>query len=746
MHWFFDYPWGPALTWLVVLAVLAVLGVSFWSIRKEIGSTWGISVIVLRLLALAVVILLLLQPLTKEVTTSVLQSYSGVLIDTSKSMGISDEGKTNTRLDIAREILAANGNGLLAKLKDKGNVRLFQFSTTLEEMPIKGIAGLDSATGDSTAIGSAISQAAERFGADDLTSLVLLTDGQDNAGRSPTDVVRSLSVPLFVVGIGEKSKEQEQDEKDYAIENVVADRRVLINRTTDVAVSVAARGFPNRQVPIELFLGNRLIASTRVALGPKRPKAEGLLAYSALTPGKYTYTVKIPVDKAELDDQNNERQFTVRVIDPVNRVLYLEDAPRWEYKFVNRALNANRNISMLSYVRVTAGTLMIQGVLKAGATAEPPLSESEIDQFKVIVIGDVGRSFFAKGQLERIANFVENGGSVVVLGGKHNYGANGFANTPLARVLPVVPGAGDRYAEVSNAVATTPDGAAHPVFQDIQIDWTLAPELNTLVTSGNMRLGATALLVTADEQSPVVVVHRYGQGKAVVVLTDSTWRWKLGQTRSPLPVDLHQLFWTKLIEWLLPEDTESRTAKAVELITDKDEYELNEQVRLIVTVTDPGGGASKDVAVRCEVKTPDDKNIVLQAQLADISAYSTSMGEGYITSFTPHKSGKYTVTAIGESAGEEIGREEISIIVGDPKLEFRNTDINEQLLKKMAAVSGGKYYRPETAAAIIDDIPWDEKTVEKVEEEEVWNEWWVLIAFITLVTSEWIMRKRRQLA
>ncbi|NQT20381.1 MAG: VWA domain-containing protein, partial [Planctomycetes bacterium] len=305
MHWFFDYPWGPALTWLVVFAVLAVLAVSFWSIRKEIKSAAGLSVIGLRLLALAVVIFLLLQPLTKAVTTSMSQSYSGVLIDTSKSMSIRDEGKSKSRLDIAREILTPKGDDLLAKLKEKGNVRLFQFSTTLEEMPIKGIAELDKATGDSTALGSAVSQMVERFGADDLTSLVVLTDGQDNAGRAPADVARSLLVPLFVVGVGEKSEEELQDEKDYAMENVVADRRVLINRTTDVSVSVTSRGFPNRQVPIQLFLGNRLIASTAVPLGPKRPRAEGLLAYTTSTPGKYTYTVKIPVDKAELDDQNN---------------------------------------------------------------------------------------------------------------------------------------------------------------------------------------------------------------------------------------------------------------------------------------------------------------------------------------------------------------------------------------------------------------------------------------------------------
>jgi len=746
MHWFFDYPWGPALTWLVVFAVLAVLGVSFWSIRKEIRSGWGMSVIGLRLLALGIVLFLLLQPQTKRVISTVLQSSTGVLLDTSKSMSITDAGKTRTRLEIARSILGPKGNDLIAKLHKKGKVRLFQFSTLLEDLPAKELAGIDKATGDSTALGSAIADSVDRFGAEELTSLVVLTDGRDNAGRPASEVAKSLSVPVFVVGVGEVSAEPEGEQKDYAVDNVMADKRVMVNHKTDVQVSISGMGFPNRQVPIELVLNGKVIAKAIKPLGPKRPKAETILAYTPTIPGKYKYAVRIPVEEDELDEQNNERTFTVRVIDPVNRVLYLEVSPRWEYKFLNRVLNANRNIDLLSYVRMTARMLLIQGGLKSAPGAAAPLDEGRLEEFKVVIIGDVGRKFFTDGQVARLAQFVENGGSLVLLGGKNSFGASGFSNTPLGGVLPIAASVMDRYVEVKHAVTTTPEGAAHPIFQRIQLDWSLAPALNTLITTGSLKAGATAMLTTADERSPVVVVQRYGQGKSVVVLTDSTWRWKLGQTRTKLPIDLHQLFWNSLVEWLLPEETETKRPNAVELITDKDEYELNQQVRLIVTVTDADGNLDKNAAVRCEVQTPDDKSLTLEARLGDISAYSASSGEGYVTNFTPHKSGKYAITAVGETGGEEVGREELSIIVGDPALEFRNPDINEELLREIAARSGGKYYRPERAATLLDDIVWQEKIVEKTEREEVWNEWWVLIVFVILMASEWIVRKNRQLA
>jgi len=771
MHWFFDYPWGPALTWLVVLAVLAVLAVSFWTIRREIRSLWGISVIGLRVLALAIVIFLLLQPQLKYTRDIKLQSYTGVLVDTSKSMGIKDSGKTKTRLDIARELLAGgkDAGGMLQRLRDKGNTRLFQFNTVLEEVPLeekpkdpsakrrrgeepppeltdKWTASVNDAIGDATALGSAIAEAVDKFGGEDLTSLVIFTDGIDNAGRKPLEVVEALSVPLFIVGVGAKAEAQAGEEKDYSIDNVVADKRVMVNKLAQVQVSCGSRGYPNRQVQVQLLLKDKTLYSGVAALGPQRPKNEVMLSYTPTVPGKYVYTVKMPVENDELNKDNNIRMFTVQVIDPVNRVLYVEGTPRWDYKFLNRVFTGNRNLNAVSYLRIAANMMLVQGGADADARETPPLGEGELEEFKVLIIGDVGHDYFTDDQLERIAKFVESGGSLLMTAGKENFGKNGFAGTPLARVMPVSLDAADTYQEAKVAVTTTPDGAAHPIFQDIKIDWSLAQELISVIATGKPKAGATVLLESPDGKYPVVVVQRYGQGKTVVLLSDSTWEWKLGRAVKPLPIDLYEVFWSSLVDWLLPEETEVRRAKAVELLTDKDEYELNEQVHLIVCATDSEGGLARDAVVRCEVQMPDNKIDKRDAQLGDISAYSTSLKEGYLTFFTPHMSGRYSVTAIAEKGGQEIGRDEVSFIVGDPALEFRVTDINRQLLEDLAFKTKGKYYTPETANELLEDIVAKEKTVTRTERKEIWNDWWVLVTFVALMTSEWIVRKKRQLA
>jgi len=537
MHWFFDYPWGPALTWLVVFAVLAVLAVSFWVIRREIWSTHGISVIALRVLALAVVVFLLLQPQTKEVTTTVLRSHAAVLVDTSKSMGVKDSSKGKTRFAIARDILTGAGANLLAELKEKGNVDLYQFSTTLEEVPPEGLAAIKKPEGDSTGVGTALSDAVGSYGEGELTSVVLLTDGRDNSGQDPLEVAKSLPVPVFVVGIGEKAQEEERRERDYAIESVVYDKRVIVNRKTDVLVNVSSFGFPNRMVPVSFYVDGRLEKSTEVSLGPQHPKNQGVMTYTPTVPGACKMQVRIPVEEGELDDQNNEKSFTVQVIDPVNRLLYIEDEPRWEAKFLNRELNSNRNINLQAYMKITPTKTLVLGSLDSGTTTSPPLDEADLAELKVVVIGDVGRKFFTDEQIARLAKFVESGGSLVLLGGRQNFGPGGFGGTPLATVLPVVLTAGDEYLETQKTVTVTTEGSAHPIFQDMQVDWTLAPPLNTLVTTGALKAGATTLLATTDGQQPVVVVQRYGQGKTAVVLTDSTWKWKLGQANAQLPHD-----------------------------------------------------------------------------------------------------------------------------------------------------------------------------------------------------------------
>jgi len=742
MHWFFEYPWGPALTWVVVAAVLGVLGVSFYTIRREIRSLWAITVIGLRVLTLAIVVFLLLEPQMASVKATTLRPQFGVLVDASKSMSIKDPGSADSRLQIINRLLGDEEDGLLAGLQEKGRVRLFQFDLNLSEVSMESLPELEP-LGDATALGSAVSHAAEMLAAEDLAGLVVLTDGQNNAGRNPERVVISGDMPpLFIVGIGGTTPERIEEEKDYAVENLISDNRVMVERTADVQVTVTSRGYANRVIPVWLYQDEMRVAETVVSLGPENPTAEAVLKYTPQVPGRYFYTVKMPVEDDELDKENNERTFAVNVIDPVNRVLYMEAAPRAEYTFLNRLLQRNRNLDMLTFVGITEDQILVQGTIES-LTSSQALGEDQIEEFKVIIIGDVGRDYFSDGELQRMAGFVERGGSIIMLGGKENFGMNGFANTPLSRVLPITPATTDEYVEQETNVATTPEGAAHPIFQDIRINWSLAPTLKTFIRAGRSKPGATVLLSTPDGRHPAVVVQRYGQGKSALILTDSTWRWRLGQAAEPLPIDLYHVFWTSLVEWMLPEETETRRIRAVELITDRDIYELNEQVNMTVSVIDDDGIVT-DALVQWEIHTPDKKVLRREVKPKDSAGGGI---EKYQTFFMPHRSGKYTVTAVATDAGgREYGREEISLLVRAPAAELTITDLNEELLLYMARRSGGRYYTPEEARYLPDDITAKEQVHKRVEKRELWNEWWVLIAFVTLMTSEWIVRKRRQLA
>ena len=61
-------------------------------------------------------------------------------------------------------------------------------------------------------------------------------------------------------------------------------------------------------------------------------------------------------------------------------------------------------------------------------------------------------------------------------------------------------------------------------------------------------------------------------------------------------------------------------------------------------------------------------------------------------------------------------------------------------------VSGGKFYTPETAATLLDDLPKPEKVPLDTDPPiPLWNTWPVLGLFLAMLTVEWLLRKRKQM-
>lgn len=747
VHWALSYPWGPTLTWLAVVGVVVVLAASFALVWRELLpiTVASVAIILLRLGALAMLVYLLLEPSIILTKTEEVKPHVAVLLDTSGSMSVVDTGRDRPRL---REALdALRDSGLIEKLGQKANVDLFEFATGLSKVKADGLDKLEKATGTGTSLGMAIAQVRDELKGEDLAGVVLLSDGRDNTGSDPLAAAKELEAPLFTVGFGRpKPKEVKEKELDLFVANVSFDKRIVVGHTSDITVTVGMKGFGTRTVPVELVLDGEVLASSAVALSADRPERQVSMKLKPNATGQFVYTVRVPVDSAESNKSNNEKPMPIYVADPVSRVLYVEARPRWEFKFLSRVLAAYKNIEHTAVIRIGPGKMTIQGTNPAESSRIATMAPAQLQRLKAIIIGDVPRTFFQPDQLATIAALVEQGGAVLLMGGKSSFGEQGFAGTPLARVLPVQLLARPSYIEKRFGVELTPDGRAHPAFQGVQATWAKAPELISLVGVGELRPGATVLMKTSDGSDlPIVIAHRYGKGKAIVVLTDCTWRWKLGMAEGKETEDLQTLFWRQLITWLMPEEQAEKEKRAVQLVADKLAYELNEPVNLTVMAVDADGKVVPDARVTCLVEAPDGKRIELKATRAKAVEADAAALDGYLANFVPHVGGKYKVVATAQAGGSDLGRDQISLMVGDTSIEMNETDPNRDLLKKLASASAGRYYEPVESGKIADDLAVNTKKNTWTEKRQVWDKWWVFLTFIGLMSAEWVVRRRRQL-
>lgn len=118
--------------------------------------------------------------------------------------------------------------------------------------------------------------------------------------------------------------------------------------------------------------------------------------------------------------------------DPV-RVLYLEGELRSETKFLRRALEDDERFLLGSIV-----------LTRNDATDRAPFSDQDVSakalqDLDVLILGSVARSDFSGAQVEAIVTWVQEGGSVLLLGGRRALAHGDWKDSPLDPLLPIEP-------------------------------------------------------------------------------------------------------------------------------------------------------------------------------------------------------------------------------------------------------------------------------------------------------------------
>ncbi|MFC1660433.1 hypothetical protein ACFL3S_03055 [Gemmatimonadota bacterium] len=735
----FATPW-PTLILIAAAGIMIALAVVSYARAKGKTGPGSRSLLgLLRAGALGVLLFALLQPTLVLTSTVPQRNFVGVLLDDSRSMTL--PGKDGRpRSAFIQEQLHPAESDLVSELEERFAVRYFRFSSSSQRVDAATELTFD---GTRTDLVGALDRAREELSSVPLSGLVVVTDGADNSGRTVAEALvplQAASIPVYAVGLGEEAVSP-----DLQVGRIGAPRTVLQGTSLLLDVVISQRGFAGRTLPLIVEDDERLLAEASVELEGDGEPTVTRVRFTLDQPGPRRIHLRVPVQDGERVAENNQRDVVVEVREAREKILYFEGEPRFEVKFIRRAVSDDDNVQVVVLQRTAENKYLRLDVDDGEELAGGfPTTREELFQYRGLVLGSVEASFFTHDQLAMIADFVsERGGGFLMLGGRNAFAEGGYGGTPVAEALPVVlgepvPDPQTAFAEIK--VRPTVVGESHVAAQ-IRADgqagamvWDSLPPLSSTNPILDAKPGATTLLSgdSPGGERVVLAYHRYGRGKAAALPVQDSWMWQM-HADIALEDQTHETFWKQLLRWLV-----DGVPGYVNARTESEAVEVGEAVRVVVEVNDSAYVEVNDAQVRAVVTAPDGT-----VQTVPLDWTVDRDGE-YAGTFTPRVEGDHEIQ-VDAARGEEgaLGGDRVFLRAGPSDEEFFDAGLRETLLQRLADDTGGRYYEPAEIGNLPEDLRVTGAGVTLTEERDLWDMPVLFFLLVLLLGGEWFLRRRR---
>lgn len=733
---------GSFRLWLGIAGVVAASAVATYTIARGKSSVVDRAVMAsLRVALLGLLVFCLMQPTLRISTVVPQQNFVGVLIDDSRSMSLENDDGT-IRSDFVAEAFTPGDGSLFDALSDRFVLRFFRFSDVADRIDGLGELTYD---GTHTNVARALDAAREDLAGVPLAGLVVVSDGADNDDRPLTESLvplQAAGVPVFSVGVGD-----EVIEPDIELGRVELPRAVLQGSTLMVDVVVTQHGFGQRTVPIIVSDDTRILAEETVDLGPDGEPVVARIGFDLEMGGSRRVEFEIPTQDGERVEQNNRRTAWIDVREEREKILYLEGEPRFEVKFMRRAVEDDENLQLVVLQRTAESKFLRLSVTDSTELEFGfPTTRAELFRYRGLVLGSVEASFFTIDQLQMIADFVsERGGGLLFLGGHSAFAEGGWIGTPVEEVMPVLleeplaTGPEGYFAEV--VPSPTPAGLAHAAVQldvepgEVRERWDSLAAVTVVNPLHDVRPGATTLLTGRDlaggRDQVLLAFQRYGRGTSIALTTQDTWLW---QMLMPLEDQSHEAFWQQMLRWVV-----DGVPDAISVATDQERVEPGETVRLIASVADSMFVDVNDAVVTATVTSP-------TGVVDELPVEWTVEEDGeYVVEFRPSELGDFEIELRAEREGALLGTDHAYLHAARSDDEYYSPARNTSLLRRLADETGGQFYTPDDVVTLPEDISISGAGVTLTEEHDLWDMPIIFVLMLLLMGAEWGFRRIRGL-
>jgi hypothetical protein len=510
---------------LVALALGAVLVAAGLIVQGARGR-------ILRVAALAAVLMALVNPVLYQEEREPLQSVVSVVVDRSQSQNsLERTEQTNETLRQLTERL---------ERQSRFDVRVVESRTDENgEVP-------------STRLFEALSSSIQDVPTSRFAGAILITDGQvhdipDNAAALGFDA------PIHALVTGHP------DEVDRRIQLIETPRFGIVGEEQTVRYRVIDDGQPSSEpASISVRLNGEDIASGRVTVGN-----EERLSFEVPRGGKNILEFEVGVLDDEITPANNRAVMELEGIRENLRVLLVSGEPHSGERAWRNLLKSDASVDLVHFTILRPpekqdGTPINELSLIAFQTRE--LFVEKINEFDLIVFDRYQR----RGVLpvlyyDYIAQYVEAGGALLIAAGPEHAGSQSIATTPLAPVLPAMPTG--EVNDVGFFPRLSEDGRKHPVTRDLPGSEQEPPSWGRWFRAVEVDAPQGNTVLDGPDGSPLLVLDRTGEGRVAMLLSDHGWLWARGFEGGGPHVDLYR----RVAHWLMKEpslEEEALTARA----------------------------------------------------------------------------------------------------------------------------------------------------------------------------------------
>jgi uncharacterized membrane protein len=722
----FTGQWPAPLLYL--FTALALTAITYFLFRKRLSAPaiQLVLILLLQVSMLTVVVWVLMSPAIRTERLKDGENVVALVLDTSQSMAY---GKERPRFDDA---LAGLTQSLSDELASSISIQRYEFAgnaQAVDSFELSHPQGSRSAFADS--LGSVLREA--RFVP--LAAVILASDGADTSGGLSTSELAELAdfgVPVHTIGVG-----RENIPEDLELVEVVLPRKTVPGTTLTARATIRHDTVGTTRVKV--YDGDELLASTAVELQPDTKITSVSIDINLTAAGHRHLQFTLDATDGERELRNNSRTRIVEVAEENYRILYFEGEPRWEYKFLRRAVAHDEDLRVVSLLRVSPNKFYRQGLETPDQLVDGfPDSRDELFAYDAVMIGSVEAASLSTEQQILIRDFIaERGGSLLMLAGPNGLGNGGWGQSELADALPsrLSPSSINSFFRKPVQVRLSAQGSTSDLlrFEDSveanRASWSSLPAIADYQVTNELKPAAVALLhfvIDDNELLPLLIAQPYGRGHSYILATGGTWRWQMSL---PLEDQRHEIFWRQLLRTLVTSAPrrESLTAR--------------------------GSAGATDIAIRAEFRDEafrpvDDIDVSAIVSRNDGESWSVTLDPSaeepgvYDTNIEPGESGTYYIEAIAARDGQPIHNVRTAIHHEADQAEHFNLRRNSALLRRLSEATNGQYFE----FGDLDDLPellrYSRTGITVEEIRPIWDAPAVLFLLILLKAGEWLLRRR----